>query len=914
MSNNYGRKLFITLVLLTPITLQVGCSSGQSSPPSTPSSSIVSVAVSPAFAAINTGSTQQFNPNVTGTGSFNGGVTWTASGGSINTNGLYTAPAVAGSYTVIATSSQDITKSGVATVSVIGSGAVTSVTVTPASASLATGGTQQFTAAVNGTESPSQVVTWTAVRGAISNSGFYTAPATSGADTVIATSAQDHSKAGVATLAVGGTSTVTAVAVTPSTATLATGGTQQFTAAVTGTGGPSQSVIWTANRGAVTSAGLYTAPASAGADIVTARSVQDTSKAGTAAITVNATPPTCFTLSASTNPVGGTVTIGAPNCGSGYLAGTAVSLSAPLITGYSFTTWTQTGSNGSFANAGSPTTTFTIAGNAVLAANYSQNSTVTSVTVSPSSVTLNVGSTQQFTAVVNGTGNPSQAVSWSATGGSISVNGLYTAPATTGIYNVIARSNQNSSISSSSVVTIVINSGVSSVSIYQDTVYIVPGAACQINASVIGDSVTNPNVNWSTTGGTINNLGRFVAPPGIGMYVVKATSIQDPTKFATATINVISILNKPPIFSIQPRSQNIPIGQSAYLFSQAIGEGNIIYQWFKNNIPIPNANENLLTINNITTNENNNKYYVIASNANGITTSNTIIINVLANSSTSHGFITIVNHTELIKELADPGYGGPIVNSVLLNITGSADAGGIGPNYYVPVFDGTIQTPKCSHLTISYVNLIPFSRQYTSCPPFRPYNGWLQDCWRCIGKQYILTSSDPVWHPLFHSKNLEIINIIVSDGIIISKEMVDGESTRIELFWVPNTETTHIVKFEIDNGNLPGFLEGSYGDVNDPTIYDTSTFFVGGGCDYFMNSGESISWIDRNSHGDDEIQYPANPGTLHVLYQYGLRGAVYNTDAIFGRTPSGLWQGGYPGLRFRLIVLPLLDNRFPSIK
>jgi uncharacterized protein YjdB len=44
-------------------------------------------------------------------------------------------------------------------------------------------------------------------------------------------------------------------------------------------------------------------------------------------------------------------------------------------------------------------------------------STVTSVTVSPSSVSVEKGKTQQFSAVVNGNNNPSQTVSWSVTGG-----------------------------------------------------------------------------------------------------------------------------------------------------------------------------------------------------------------------------------------------------------------------------------------------------------------------------------------------------------------------------------------------------------------------------------------------------------------------------------------------------------------
>lgn len=61
---------------------------------------------------------------------------------------------------------------------------------------------------------------------------------------------------------------------------------------------------------------------------------------------------------------------------------------------------------------------------------------VTSVTVTPATVSIAAGATQQFARVVNGTDNPSQGVTWSvvgvsgATGGSIDANGLFTGPTT----------------------------------------------------------------------------------------------------------------------------------------------------------------------------------------------------------------------------------------------------------------------------------------------------------------------------------------------------------------------------------------------------------------------------------------------------------------------------------------------------
>jgi len=79
------------------------------------------------------------------------------------------------------------------------------VTVSAAPATLDTGATHAFTATVTGT-TRSQEVTWSvgggAGRGTITSTGVYTAPATAGRFTVIATSVTDPTKTGTATVTV----------------------------------------------------------------------------------------------------------------------------------------------------------------------------------------------------------------------------------------------------------------------------------------------------------------------------------------------------------------------------------------------------------------------------------------------------------------------------------------------------------------------------------------------------------------------------------------------------------------------------------------------------------------------------------------------------------------------------------------
>ena len=77
-----------------------------------------------------------------------------------------------------------------------------------------------------------------------------------------------------------------------------------------------------------------------------------------------------------------------------------------------------------------------------------------SVSIAPTSITLNPGQTKQFTATVAGTTN--QSVTWSTTLGTISSSGLYTAPSvtTTTTVTIKATSVANATKSASATVTV----------------------------------------------------------------------------------------------------------------------------------------------------------------------------------------------------------------------------------------------------------------------------------------------------------------------------------------------------------------------------------------------------------------------------------------------------------------------------
>ena len=173
-------------------------------------------AISPATVNLGTTSTQAFTGAAVSNDSSNSGVTWTISpatgaGTIVAATGAYTAPASVISsvttVTVTATSVKDPTKSATATITLnpIAIGAIS-----PLTASLNGGGTQNFTGAALTYDGSNSGVTWTIspASGAgtiVAATGAYTAPAVvSGSSpvtvTVTATSVKDNTKSTTATI------------------------------------------------------------------------------------------------------------------------------------------------------------------------------------------------------------------------------------------------------------------------------------------------------------------------------------------------------------------------------------------------------------------------------------------------------------------------------------------------------------------------------------------------------------------------------------------------------------------------------------------------------------------------------------------------------------------------------------------
>ena len=288
--------------MFTCVVLAVAaCSGGGEGPPDVV---LTSIDLSPASATLQVGATQQFSA----TGHYSDGstasvaVTWSATGGTVSSSGVYTAGSVAGSYQVVATETGGSISKAAGVTLTAAPPVLTSITVAPPSVSLAPAATQQFTATghFTGGGTGSVAVTWTATGGTISPTGLYTADAVVGSYQVTATQT-GGSIAGTATVTITlAPPTLTSISVAPASVTLIPSATQQFTATAhysdnsTGT----IPVDWTATGGAVSNDGFYTAGATDGSYQVMATATGGT-VSGSASVTIATPPPNLVAIEIS---------------------------------------------------------------------------------------------------------------------------------------------------------------------------------------------------------------------------------------------------------------------------------------------------------------------------------------------------------------------------------------------------------------------------------------------------------------------------------------------------------------------------------------------------------------------------------------------------------------------------------------
>lgn len=331
------------------------------------------VSITPAAAAIASGSQLQFAASVSGGSDTS--IRWIASSGSISTDGLFTAPTVSTDtdITVTATSAANSAVTGSVAVHVM-HGTKVSLTISPSRTAVNSGEPVQFQATVTGT--PNTAVTWTASAGTITPQGLFTAPVVT-SDTnvvVIAKSVADPRVGASVTLRVLAPASVS-VSVSPSSTSVSSGGQVQFTATVSGSA--NTGVTWTASAGSISTTGLFTAPSVQSSTNVTVTATSAAASSAKASATVVVTPSAPPPLVVQVSPSATTLT-----------SGTSVQFKATVTgsTDQSVTWSAGRGTIDSNGNYSAPTVTSSTSDTvtAVSVANTSSYGTA-SVTVNPPS-------------------------------------------------------------------------------------------------------------------------------------------------------------------------------------------------------------------------------------------------------------------------------------------------------------------------------------------------------------------------------------------------------------------------------------------------------------------------------------------------------------------------------------------------
>ena len=402
------------------------------------------IVVSPGHAGVPAGGTQAFTATVYDQyGNLNGTstVAWSTNAGSITSGGVLTAQTTAASGLGVTATSRDAT--GTAVVDVL-AGAPETVTVAPSTADVTAGAQRAFTATVRdayGNVNATAPVAWSTNAGSVSTGGVLTAQTTTASGrSVTATSV---GKTGTATVNVvpGQPASIT---VTPGAAGVPAGGTASFSATVYdqyGNVNGTAAVSWSTTAGSISSGGVLTAQTTA----ASGRSVTATSQSATRTVTVDVHPAAPASVTITPNPT--TVTAGGTRTFTAVVHDSFGNVNATAPVSWS----TNAGSITSGGVLTAQTTAATGRTVSATSGGVTQSATVDvlpgpvdTVTVTPASPTVYLNRTQQFTATLRdqyGNVNTTATASWSATSGSITTGGLYTAPATAGSVTVTASAN-----------------------------------------------------------------------------------------------------------------------------------------------------------------------------------------------------------------------------------------------------------------------------------------------------------------------------------------------------------------------------------------------------------------------------------------------------------------------------------------
>jgi uncharacterized protein (DUF1800 family)/Fe2+ transport system protein FeoA len=347
------------------------------------------------------------------------------------------------------------------------------------------------------------------------------------------------------------------ITITPKNPFIGVGLTQQFTAAVSGLA--NNDVTWSLSGmgtnnpklGTISATGLYTAPAVPPAQnpVSVLATGADGKTIGLTYVLVEPSGPTLTSISPNPIPIGSHLTYTVTVTGSGFQPGAQL-LAGPNEISISSLTATQLVAGGYQETPGAvvfkvknPGSTYS---NSISATFVTANDGGP-ITVSPATASVALGATQKFKA------SGQSSVTWSASAGTITSAGLFTAPTTmpsSSIVTITASGTNNQS--GSATVTLTQPLG-GPITVSPSTASVALGATQQFTAS--GQS----SVTWSASAGTITSTGLFAAPATMpSSSTVTITASGSNNQSGSATVTLTQPLGGP--ITVSPSTASVALG------------------------------------------------------------------------------------------------------------------------------------------------------------------------------------------------------------------------------------------------------------------------------------------------------------------------------------------------------------------
>ncbi|MBU5354688.1 Ig-like domain-containing protein [Paenibacillus barcinonensis] len=487
---------------------------------------------------------------------------------------------------------------------------VASVTMNPVRTSTMQGGSRQLSAVVNAVGDAPTTVTWsssdTSNKVTVNAAGLVNVArdATPGDYIITATSTYDSTKTATATVTVTYAPAVQSITISPSTASLMQGESTQLTATVVAVGGAPDTVRWYShdlnNKVTVDATGkVSVAPdARPGDYIITASSSYDTGKRESAVITVTYAPAVnSVTVSPNTDSLmqGESRQLVATVNAVGGAATTVTWASSDLdnkvtVSDSGFVTVAADAATGNYTITATSTADSSKVGTATITVTYAP--AVNGVIVTPDPASIVQGDSLQLEAVVEAVGGASTDVTWNSSDQTgkvmVSNTGLVTiaADAVPGDYTITATSIQDSSKTGRATITVKYSQAIHNITINPESANVMQGSSEQLTAMVTAVGGADPSVIWTSNDSsskvTVSSTGQVsVASDAVpGDYMITATSVYDPAKFATA---IIKVTYAPAVNSVMvnPATDTLMQGESRQLTAtvDTVGEADVSVMW-----------------------------------------------------------------------------------------------------------------------------------------------------------------------------------------------------------------------------------------------------------------------------------------------------------------------------------------------